>query len=72
MHAAGKGHSRVANAESERHGKKHMQWARHMRGVHAWLERRGTGMVALGDKEPHVVSKLYSAWKATHLYFFQL
>ncbi len=28
VHAASKGHGKVANAVGERHGEKHMQWAR--------------------------------------------
>ena len=32
-HVAGRGHSRVVSAGGERHGEKHMQWARGMQGV---------------------------------------
>ena len=32
-YAAGRGHSRAVNAGGKRHGKKHVQWARGMRGV---------------------------------------
>ena len=42
VHAASKGHGKVANAVGERHGEKHMQWAR------GKVVIRGTGAEARG------------------------
>ena len=56
---AGKGHGRVVNAGGGRHGEKHVQWARGLQ----WCMHgcKGHRKVVLGDREPHVVSDLYSA-----------